>query len=165
MYPMVQCLSLAGLVGPLSPCCETPSLPFGPCGGRTPCQPIPASAILHVRGPGCSCFPGWLQQLVPRLREVEQSRVPADLLSSPELIHWAAGVAQTSVQRPGQGELWVRNFLSVNDQLQDQSLGRNQNPAPGNGPSRSEPGQAGGEAGEVLPAWGRGGGLGSTGGL
>lgn len=63
------------------------------------------------------------------------------------MIHWAVGAAQTSVQRLGQGELWVRNFLLVNDQLQDWSLRRNQKPVPGNGPSRSEPGQTGGEAG------------------
>lgn len=40
------------------------------------------------------------------------------------MTQWVAGAAQTSVQRPGQGELWVRNFLLVNDQLQDWSLGR-----------------------------------------
>lgn len=63
------------------------------------------------------------------------------------MIHWAVGAAQTLVQRLGQGKLWVRNFLLVNDQLQDWSLGRNQKPVPGNGLSRSKPGQIGGEAG------------------
>lgn len=80
---------------------------------------------------------------MPWLREVEQSRVSADSLGR-SVIHWAAGAAQTSVQRPGQGELWVRNFLSVNDQLQDWSLGRNQKPVPGNGPSRRGAGREAG---------------------
>ena len=97
--------------------------------------------------PGCSGFPGWLRRLVPRLGNWSGAEAPQTRPAARSVIHWAAGAAQTSVQRLGQGELWVRNFLSVNDQLQAWSLGRNQKPVPGNGPSRSEPGQAGGEAG------------------
>lgn len=136
MHHMVQGLSLAGPVAPLSPYCELPLCSLIPA-GRTRCQPVPAPAI---HGPACSRFAGRFHWLVLWLREVEQSRVPADWLSSPGVIHWAVGAAWTSRQRQAR----VRNFLWVNDQLQDRILGTKEKPAPGNGPSRSGPGCAGG---------------------
>lgn len=147
MHAVGQCLSLAGLVSLLSLCCETLPLPFGPCSGRTPCQHIPCFS-----DPACTILaapasPGGSSGSCRGCRKWSRAESPQTRSAARSVIHWAAGAAQTSVQCPGQGELWVRNFLSVNDQLQAWSLRRNQNPVPGNGPSRSEPGRAGGEAG------------------
>lgn len=129
-----------------------PSLPFGPRSGRTRCQPVPASAIL----PGRS-WPLWLPRAAPAARAVavggEAEPSPRKTRSAAQsVIHWTAGAAQTSVQRPGRGELWVRNFLLVNDQLQHWSPGRNCREM---APAAASPGRGRG----ALPAWGRGGGL------
>lgn len=130
------------------------SLPTHPCFSDSAYMVL--AALASLGGSSSLCHGCWKWSRAKSLQTHSAAQ---------SVIHWAAGAAQTSVQRPGQGELWVRNFLLVNDQLQDQSLGGNQNPAPGNGPSRSEPGRAEGRGREVLPARGQGGGLGSTSGL